>query len=247
MHARPLLALFALLATAPPAAAEAPPLQFVEFTTAGAAADAPLPLVIAVHGLGDRPERFGALLKDLPVPARVIVPRAPTSHGRGFSWFPVRVPVAGPQPGLDEGLRASTQKLAALARHLATARPTLGRPIVTGFSQGGMLSFALAIAHPDVFAAALPIAGALPKSMWPTEGGPTTRVRAFHGDVDRVIAVDDARDLMRHLTTHGWDATLGTFQGVGHAVPPMMRASLHAELAAAVRRAAAVKPAVRAP
>lgn len=240
-------ALLTLLALASPAAAEAPPLQFVELTTAGAAADARLPLVIAVHGLGDRPERFAALLKDLPVAARVVVPRAPAAHGGGFSWFPVRVPVAGPQPGLEEGLRASTQKLAALARHLATARPTVGRPIVTGFSQGGMLSFALAVGHPDVFAAALPIAGALPRSMWPAKGAPTTRVRAFHGDADRVISVDDARDLMRHLTDHGWDATLGTFQGVGHGVPPIMRASLHAELAAAIRRAAAVKPPDRAP
>ncbi len=238
-----LLTLLPLLTLARPAAADAPPpLQFVEFTTAGAAADAPLPLIIAIHGLGDRPERFAALLKDLPVAARVVVPRAPAAHGRGFSWFPVRVPVAGPQPGLEEGLRASTTKLAALARHLSTTRPTVGRPTVTGFSQGGMLSFALAAAHPDVFAAALPVAGALPRSMWPAKGAPTTRVRAFHGDVDRVIAVDDARDLMRHLTANGWDATLGTFQGVGHAVPPMMRASLHAELAAAVRRAA-LKPA----
>jgi phospholipase/carboxylesterase len=59
--------------------------------------------------------------------------------------------------------------------------------VVTGFSQGAMLSYAV-IARPEarVFAA-LPIAGLLPRELWPEArpiGGLMPGVYAFHGAAD---------------------------------------------------------------
>ena len=60
---------------APSAAAHG--LGWIELLTPGALAEEPLPLIVAIHGLGDSPERFQELVRTLPFPARVVVPRAP--------------------------------------------------------------------------------------------------------------------------------------------------------------------------
>ena len=63
-------------------------LEYLEVLTGGAAETDAVPIVIAMHGLGDHPETFRLLLDDLPAKARVIFPRAPMPHGPdGFSWF----------------------------------------------------------------------------------------------------------------------------------------------------------------
>ncbi len=226
-------------ACAPAAGAKAPPpLVYVELVTAGAAPDEPLPLIVAVHGLGDRPEDFALLLRDLPVKARVIVPRAPTPHGRGFSWFPVRIPYRDDQPEMVDGVRSATGQLVELLERVARARPTLGRPILMGFSQGGILTFAVVSARPGLLSAAFPVAGALPATLWPAPVASSTVVHAFHGDADPVVPVSAARQIVAELRRQGWDASIGTFRAVPHALPPMMRAALSAEIAGAVRRAA---------
>lgn len=213
-----------LLATACRAAPapDAPPLELVERVTAGADAGQPLPLIIAIHGLGDDPANFIRLFDELPFPARVVAPRAPTPHGRGASWFPVRrLPPPAEDPAMTEGIRASTERLAALARWLTRHRPTRGRPIVTGFSQGGILSFALAAKHPEAIAAAIPIAGALPASLLPTRSVPVP-VTALHGSDDPVIRLDWAE-----ATLTGFPgAELRRYPGVPHRITPAMRRDL---------------------
>jgi hypothetical protein len=63
-------------------------LGFVTRVTAGADAHARLPMIVAVHGLGDRPEDFATLFDALPFAARVVALRGVTPYGDGFTWFP---------------------------------------------------------------------------------------------------------------------------------------------------------------
>ncbi len=193
----------------------------VEFTTAGADPAQPLPLVIALHGLGDRPENFATWLRELPVPARVYALRAPTPWGPGFTWFPVTsrpggtVDPAKIGPGVDE---ARSRLLADLDR-LVARRPTHGWPVLTGFSQGGMLSFAMAARSPERFAGVFPISGVLPESiepLAPPAGAP--RLVAFHGDDDPRVPVSLARTSIERFTAHGWKASLRSYPGVSHAI-----------------------------
>ncbi len=74
-------------ATSVPGPTNRPALEYIERVTGGAAEDARLPMITAVHGLGDRPEHFEALFDDLPLRARVILPRAPKPYSGGGSWF----------------------------------------------------------------------------------------------------------------------------------------------------------------
>lgn len=236
----------ALLLTAPhvpTALAEAPAttsteaasLQYVELLTGGAKATEALPLVIAIHGLGDRPEHFRRLVADLPVPARVIVPRAPDPRGGGYSWFPVRAKGSDPMK-LSAGISKSGDRIAALVATVTRERPTAGRPVVLGFSQGGMLTFYLATHHPALFGAAIPVGGWLPPPLVPDGTAPkgAPRIVALHGQEDPLLLIGPTRKGVDTLKEKGWDVSLHEYPGVGHAIPPDMRAELHALVRAAV-------------
>jgi phospholipase/carboxylesterase len=211
-------------------------LVYREFVVGTAAPDQPLPMVIILHGMGDQPGEhwFDAIPIDFP--ARVIMPQAPAAYLGGFSWFTYRVGDNEPE-GLGRGISAAADRLGRALAVLTAKRPTLGRPIVTGFSQGGMLSFALAVRHPDQLALALPIAGTLPVPIWPAtraNAAPNPPIRALHGTTDTVVPFGPTRELVAELARLGFDASLQTFEGVGHTIAPEMKPAIARGLRQAV-------------
>ncbi len=216
-------------------------LSYLVMTTGGAG-EQPAPLVVALHGLGDSPEGFRSLFDGFGGRARIVLLRAPLAWQGGFSWWEYRAS----DVDSAERSRAMAAAATAVARAIGAARrafPTVGHPIVTGFSQGGMLSFALASRHPDAIGEALPVSGGLPEPLRPT-GAPAPvgkrlpRVHALHGAADDRVPLGPARATIDRLTSAGYDAKISTFDGVGHTIPPAMRAALHQALGEAVARAA---------
>jgi phospholipase/carboxylesterase len=216
------------------AAAVPPPLEFVEIGATGAAS---APLVVAVHGLGDRPENLAALYRDLAAPCRLVLPRAPIPYHGGSSWFDIDIPYA-PDAALGERVAAAADRVAALIDHLRATRAVRGRPVVTGFSQGGMIAFAVAIRRPDAVGLAVPLAGALPPSALAGIAAPADgpRIRAFHGDADPLVGIEHARRTVAALRAAGYDATLTEYAGVGHEVSETMRRDALAVIDAAIAR-----------
>lgn len=225
---------------APPSASvtEAAGVRFLERLTGGSAAGDKVPLIVAIHGRGDRPESFVQLFAGFPLPARLIVPYGGEPLGDGFSWF---TSAAGADPaGFAAGVARAAHRLAPMIRALAEARPTAGKPIVTGFSQGGMLSFALAVLHPEVVGEAFPVSGVLPPPLWPSSwpiGRASPPIQAFHGDADAVVPVAGDRRGVEKLKELGLPALLHEYPGVGHTVSAEMRRDLYAALADALSRA----------
>jgi phospholipase/carboxylesterase len=217
---------------------EAAGIRFLERTTGGAEAGERLPLVVAIHGLGDRPESFGALFDGFGGRARIVVPYGTAPHGNGFSWFPL----ARLDPDkLAEGTERAAHGLAGLIEELERTRPIVGKPIVTGFSQGGMLSFTLAVLHPERVGEALPVSGLLAPRLWPASwpaGKPMPQIHAFHGDADTVVPFQPARDTVEALKKAGLPVEFSTYPGVGHSVSPKMREDVFAALNGAIARAA---------
>jgi phospholipase/carboxylesterase len=210
--------------------------EYVELITGGAAAEDRLPLILAIHGLGDRPERFAALLRPFPIPARIILPRAFDAVEDGFSWFPIRAR-SKDIDGLAAGIAGAADRLAPFLAAITTKRPTRGKPIVTGFSQGGMLSFALAVRFPQEISAAAPIGGWLPPPLWPTTPPPERRlppITAFHGDADNAVKIEPTRAAVQHLVGLGYPVELREYPGVAHEIPAQLRADLYRTLTAAL-------------
>ncbi len=207
--------------------------------TGGAKEGDVVPLVVAVHGLGDRPDAFRGLFQGFPARAHVVFPAGGLKWGDGFAWWPVVGNID--ENNVVPGLRAAADRLAGGVRTWAGAGKVAGRPIVTGFSQGGMLSFALAAAHPADIGEAVPISGFAPPSMvpaaWPA-GAPVPRVFALHGEADTRVPFALAQLGVEKLRAAGVPAELKSYPGVGHTISTEMRRDLFQALVAAIERAA---------
>lgn len=209
------------------------PIDYLEIETAGASERDALPLLVAIHGRGGSPAEFAEAFRKLDVPARVILPRAPDRYEAGGSWYP-----------LDDVLRrpvvigARTEQLADLIAEIARTRPTLGRPILTGFSQGGVMSFSLAARFPERFAAAFPIAGTQYVGMpAPRPGDPAPVFHAFHGHDDPIMPIAEARAMVASMRDAGSPTSLRDHRAVGHELTDDIRDELLAAVSRALRDA----------
>ncbi len=217
--------------SARPEARAAP--EYLEQVTGGAAPDDPLPLIVAIHGYGDRPESFSGLAAGFPGRARWIFPRGFEAQGSGHAWFPIRFR-DGRAEALASGLDAASRRVAAFVLRVKRERPTQGAVIVTGFSQGGMISFALAMHEVPAIDFAFPMGGWLPESMIPTDRRPKVPILAFHGAEDRVVPFEATKDMMRVLSTRAEQVEFVPIEGVGHRLTDEVRLALFEALGRAL-------------
>jgi phospholipase/carboxylesterase len=216
-----------------PRKAPEPGLDYIEMVSAGADPASPLPMIVAIHGLGATPENFLPVFEGLTVPARIILPRGPKPQGDGYSWFEMAA-------GTDRtrALLEAADEVSQFIEVMTHERPTSGKPVVTGFSQGGMLSFALALRHGELIHAAMPLSGMVPARLLETVGSPspsapatTPRIVALHGGADRIFAADGVRTSVAALNAKGITVEFYVYPGVGHEVSDKMREDIHLELA----------------
>ena len=159
------------------------------------ATEAPHPVLVFLHG-GDRsntrhhPARYAAA-EGIEFPFLTIAPHCAS----GCAW-----------PSVD---------LPALLREVSETYPVdLTRVYLTGYSMGGYGAWAQLALHPEMFAAAAPIAGGGDAgSICAARGVP---VRAYHGDQDNVIAHERSVEMVAALDDCGGEAELVTLKGVAH-------------------------------
>lgn len=201
-------------------------ITYIETTTGGADPDSPLPLLIGIHGYGANPEDLATTLKSLDVKARLVLLRGTEkTRSGGFAWFPVRksktdMSVPGLEPAAD--------RVAAAIDVVSKSRPTRGKPVVLGFSQGGMLTFTLALRHPEVVATAFPLSGWMPPELIPEKDPKKTYppIIAMHGAADDVLPIQPTRESVARMKERGFDVKLLEYPGVGHGVHEVMRERL---------------------
>ena len=214
--------------------ASAAPLPGTLRYSAGARVEQTLPLVVVLHGYGATPDDILGLVDGLQIPARLWAPRAPTPVGPGWSWFPLSHATAFAD--VAAGILAARDLVAASIVDETRTHPTCGRPIVVGFSQGGVLSWALAGMTNPVVGLALPVAGALPEALRPARRPASApRVRAFHGDADPRVSLADDRSTAAAFGGAGFDQTLKVYAGVGHTIATDEAKDIRAAISDAAR------------
>lgn len=186
------------------------------------------PLVVAIHGLGDRPEHWVEGWRGFPKKAQIVLPRAFTPYGDGFSWFPLRATLTDDE--LARKVGESAERLWAGLSAIAAGR----KVIVTGFSQGGMLSYTLAARHADRISGAFPVSGFCPPALVPKDRAPAAPVLAFHGTADQVLPIQLDRDTVASFKANGSRIELREYADVGHTITPEMRRDWWAALTDAV-------------
>ncbi len=198
--------------------------------TGGAQASDRLPLIVALHGLGDSPENFISLYTEMGLRARIAAAAGLDPMGDGYSWFPSRA--GTPHADWVAGIRRAADALVPEIRRVARENPTCGLPVVTGFSQGGMLSYAV-VARPDGgVSAALP--SRAPAARATARGarhrGMLFAVYAFHGTADARVPFASDREANEAFRAVGYHAELREYAGIGHNIPPGMQSDLQARL-----------------
>lgn len=192
-------------------------MRYLEHMTGGARPDERVPMIVALHPMGGDPADFLQMLRRYRRRARLILPYGHPSGGMYIWYDSVRDDVPAPL------VTREADRIAAALVALVAARPTVGLPLVTGFSQGGIMTFALAVTHPEALAAAFPISGMLPPSLYPSaalSSGPRPAtlppVTAFHGASDLAVPTRGARASIAELQRAGYTAELREYIGVEH-------------------------------
>lgn len=203
-----------------------------------------VPLLVALHGKGDRAETFEKEVLDaLPAGWALLVPSGPiprdrsAKHPLGDAWYLYD----GDTPAFRESLLRAERHLLDLLAHIRSAGPTPGtrapafdRVAVLGFSQGAYLAGTLAVRHPESFRAAVLVAGRLKHEMlaehFPAAKG--LRLLGLHGRDDPAVLPGPSRASMEAARSAGLDTEFREFDG-GHAFAPGMRTAAREWLGAA--------------
>ncbi len=218
--------------------------RYLEHMTGGARPDERVPMIVALHPMGGDPADLLQLFRRYRRRGRLILPYGHPSGGMYLWYDSVRDDVAAPL------VTRETDRLAAALAALASARPTAGKPLVTGFSQGGIMTFALAVTHPEALAGAFPISGMLPPSLYPSAAlssrpRPATLppVVAFHGGSDLAVPTRGARASIAELRRAGYTAELREYPGVEHDISDEEESELLEQIGQAADGLAAEAPA----
>ncbi len=186
-------------------------------------ADAKLPLVIFLHGAGERGDNNvrqlqhgGSLFLDPgnreKYPAFVVFPQCPT----GKRW--VEVDWGDPKP--HQQPKAPSEPMSLLMELIPSLVKSLpvdhSRIYIMGLSMGGFGTWDLTARHPDWFAAAVPICGGADNSTAPLLA--KLPVWTFHGDQDSAIHVGRTRSMVEALRSAGGNPKYTELPGMSHNV-----------------------------
>ncbi|PCJ13060.1 MAG: hypothetical protein COA75_13005 [Cellvibrionales bacterium] len=176
-----------------------------------------LPLLVALHGNGDTPQDFyDNVLDHLDVPARIILLKGPVSSNRGSAW-----------PWSPADFVQYGKAINEAVEILAIKFPTSEKPILLGFSGGGMTAYYQALTHGDSYSYIIPISGKLTKDLLgdaPIRRG--AKVFAFHGNKDSVVSITGGRSAERILREHGIDVRFVEFNGGHHGIVNEIRTEI---------------------
>lgn len=179
-------------------------------------ADPALPLIVAIHGLGGAPEHWVDGWMPFPGRATIALPRGFDRHEKGFKWFPWNPDMKSEQLAAD--VTAAEERLWRGIEALAASR----RVIVAGFSEGAILSYVMALRHPDKVVHAFPVAGACPTALLPKNRPRCAPIDAFHGTADDIIPVQLDRDTVAAFKEQGAQIELREYAGVRHSATDEM-------------------------
>ena len=165
-----------------------------------AAPDRDWPLLLFLHGAGERGDSLDAVSVHGPIKERragrdlpfvIVAPQVPT----GERWTVGRVAAA-----LDGALRQY--------------RIDESRVYLTGLSMGGFGTWEAIMRMPERFAAAIPVCGGgLPLGLDAARDVP---VWAFHGAMDPVVPIEASVAMVRGLRGAGGDVRFTVYPDAGH-------------------------------
>lgn len=179
----------------------------------------PAPLIVVLHGHGGGARGMIQAWKNVAAKfgAVLVAPQALDKVGEGFSWT----------------VSYESEYLALRAIEEARKKHNIDpkKIVLTGFSQGGMMTFNIALTHPEMFAGAIPISGFYDYRVAAVPDKPGVKLPRFailNGELDP--EADNNRATAKLFEKIGSPVMVNIYKGVGHAFPPKIDQDLGAAL-----------------
>lgn len=184
------------------------------------------PLVIMLHGYGSNEEDLFSFAEDLPDELFIISVRAPYPMAPyGNAWYAIHWQGSADGKFSDDNQAViSREKIIQFLDEVTTEYPVDPNNVtLIGFSQGSILSFAVALSYPEKIKNVIGLSGYINENIlkegYQNNDFSNLSVYSSHGTADQVIPVAWARKTKPFLDSLGIENTFSEFP-VGHGVAP---------------------------
>lgn len=185
------------------------------------------PLIILLHGYGSNEQDLFSFEAELPDNAYIISVQAPYSlpGGYGFAWYAINFDAEMNKFTDDDQAMKSRDLISTFIDELIQTYPIDANNItLIGFSQGAILSYAIAMTYPEKLKNVVALSGYFHPMIMPEnfkENPEIKKVNIFssHGTVDQVIPIEWARQTPLIFKALQMDIEYKEYP-VGHGVAP---------------------------
>lgn len=183
------------------------------------------PVLILLHGFGSNEEDLFSFASELPKNYYIISVRAPKPLAPyGYAWFDIQFDAYGNKITNDEEAWLAKNLVIDFINEVLNKYPIDKDNVnLIGFSQGAILSYAVALTQPKLVNKVVALSGYFKKDLikdyLPQEEYKHLKFFISHGTVDQVISIEDARKISPILTELGITHTYKEYP-VGHGVAP---------------------------
>lgn len=181
------------------------------------------PVIFMLHGYGSNEEDLFSFASELPEELLVISIRAPYDLDPfGHAWYAINFDAEQGKWSDDEQARISRDKIVSFIDE-ACAAYNLDENNITllGFSQGTILSYAVAISFPEKIKNVVALSGYINEAIfsesYTSKNHDQLNIYASHGQVDQVIPLEWAQKTPDFLSNLGVQHTYEEFP-IGHGV-----------------------------
>jgi phospholipase/carboxylesterase len=183
------------------------------------------PLLIMLHGYGSDEDDLFSFASELPEELFIISLRAPhTLQPYGYAWYAINFD-AEQNKWNDNVQGAQSRDLVAQFIDGVGDMYPIDKKNVTllGFSQGTILSYAIALSYPEMVKNVIALSGYINEDIinadFDNKDYSHLNFYCSHGSLDQVIPVDWARKAPQYLSKHNIKHVYSEFP-VGHGVAP---------------------------
>lgn len=183
------------------------------------------PVLLLLHGYGSNEEDLFSFATELPDEYYIISARAPYDMQYGsYAWYAINFDADENKFSDHDQARVSRDLIATFIDELVANYPIDASKVsLIGFSQGAILSYAVALSFPEKVKNIVAMSGYLnleiAKEDYLKNNLTQLNIFASHGTVDQVIPVDWARKTPAILEKLGITITYKEYP-VGHGVAP---------------------------
>ncbi len=183
------------------------------------------PLLLLLHGYGSNEADLFSFASELPDEYYIFSARAPYDLQYGsYAWYAINFDADQNKFSDFEQAKVSRDLIATFIDELIKTYPIDVKNItLVGFSQGSILSYAVALSHPEKVKNVIALSGYISEPIfeenYKNNDFSKLSVFASHGTVDQVIPVEWARKTKPFLDNLGIESTYKEYP-VGHGVAP---------------------------